>query len=186
MIDDDHVLAEALGDSYEGGPIICLDLGAIARVAPGQQFEPKVRQVFLHELGHCLPAALEPIVDLPHTPAILNYQRHQWAKEWATSPEPGCARDPHGAQFCRVVLHLYYRALVAGLVVPLAGLLATGNPMQSVESHYLATLLGELIAMRGQTFAEIVAAEPPAEFTRLCEADAELYRRYFSAKVKTL
>ncbi len=120
----------------------------------------------VHELAHVVP--IKHFAELKPTPQFLEFQKQELVKGLtAPSPRPGGADDFHGPAFIRRALHLWIRATVANIDMPLDGLLT----WYSRAENYLPILLGEAINMRDKTFAEIESTEPPAMFLEQWRAD---------------
>ncbi len=176
----DYNVRAALGARWtEPGPVIVLDGDAIAdRALPGA-FDRCLCNVLLHEVAHIVPPS-PTCVEVDPTPMLLEYQRATLESELTAPPvPPGSAGDPHDLRFLRRCLHLWVRAALAGVDVPLHRL-ANAHAMQTSEVHYLPLILREAIAMRDATFFEIESAPAPPLLVAQWDADVQVYHEVFS------
>lgn len=175
---EDHIVADAIGDNYAGcGATICLDGDAIAEAAEPGQFERCLLNVLVHETGHLLPPVL-PIVDLPPTPTIREWQLARMQDMLTGSAAvPGTTDDCHALDFIRRTLHLFVRATAAGFNVALDGLFSS-HPWSTHTHHWLPLVLSEALQMRDKTFEQIEATEPPPALVDLWQADLDRYRHF--------
>jgi hypothetical protein len=128
----------------------------------------------LHETAHCLPATFLP--DAEPTPEQQEKQERSfllWAKADPLTENVVTWRG-HGVRWIRRVLHLHYRALWQGVVLPLAWLSCAG-PAYGLSPiwRYVEALGAEPFKFRSYPFREIEANPPPAEFTSLFLEDTQ-------------
>ncbi len=162
----DYNIKAQLGERYKAAPTIVIDCKSINEQAQPGKFECCTLQVMVHELAHVVP--IKHFAELKPTPQFLEFQKQELVKGLtAPSPRPGGADDFHGPAFIRRALHLWIRAAVVNIDMPLDGLLT----WYSRAENYLPILLGEAINMRDKTFAEIESTEPPAMFLEQWQAD---------------
>jgi hypothetical protein len=172
-------LADVLADKWVGPrPTIVLDVEQIAgQAACPQAVDGCLKNVCLHEWGHLLPAKPRLAAVFDQRPSVegqqLELQRMADGLK-LPSPAPGSPDDCHGPEFCRLCIHAYVRARLAGFDVPLRGLF---GPWWLCESYYLELLLPEAVYLRDSKFSQIVATPAPAEFSKAWQTDLEHHRQ---------
>jgi hypothetical protein len=172
-------LRDYIGSDWEGpGPVISL-LPDPIRTEWGKHFRDGVLSTLLHELAHLLPPA-PAISDSDfaefdvHT--VREWQQMKWTEANALpEPPPGTADDPHGPEFVRIVTHLWARSTLAGWSIPGVNLYGGGCWFLSQPAHFVTALLREIVTMREAHFAEIIAADPPSDFTALWQGGLDLF-----------
>jgi hypothetical protein len=171
-------LAHAVGGDWQGpGPIIAIDLAAIANNALPNAFEQHVRSVVIHEIAHVLPPPT-PLADFPHSHGLAARQL-ELLEAAAQKPEPEPNADPfHNLSFIRRCCHLYYRAVVLGYgVMPHA--MFVSEPWLSRLEIYFAHAIGECARMREATFHEIESLPIPAALSDQWHRDLRFYEQNF-------
>lgn len=161
----------AAGQWQGQAPCIVLLPDAIAACADGElcSFDRLIRRTCLHEAGHILPFQPSPTVD----DFIRDEQREVFAY-WLDLPGDLPSAEPwrhHGAEFTRIVLHLLARAWDHGFSVLGAEIAAGKAYGMSHPRWYWDALGAEPQRMAGLSFADILATEPPREFSDLFAAD---------------
>lgn len=173
---------------FDDRQLVALNLDAIEDAAkPGRQ-AACVKSVLIHELGHC--ATIPPVewadADREFIGDAMPQLRARLLMRDSKIPEPpiDSPESYHGAAFLRSMLHLYGRAIQLGADVPTDLYGSAGNGWLSPEADYMRTLQGEIIAMRGERFANILATPAPAAFDELWTADIDLYRANEQARIE--
>ncbi|QDT74430.1 hypothetical protein [Lacipirellula limnantheis] len=168
-------------------PLVALNMASIEADALPGRVGACTRSVLIHELGHV--AAVKPVewspIDREFIGADMPAFRSRLLAKSANIPEPPIdAPDAHhGARFLRATLHVYGRAQQLGIEAVLSEIVgAVGNGWLSPEVDYLRVLQGEIHAMRGESFATILATPPPEAFSELWQADVALYHRNEQAR----
>lgn len=161
-------------DGYAGGPIIVLDLAAIAAAAEPGQFERSVRAVAVHELAHLLPHQ-PPIDELPATPEIQAAEL-RWMNRVVENIPSNPTEDPgHDVRFFRRCTHLFVRTALSGWDAALC--LGVPGHWRS-DAAYVGYLFSEAVQMRDASFAEIESREPPRLFLEQWCTDTTFYRNH--------
>jgi hypothetical protein len=170
-------LRSCIGDAWRGrGPCMVLNDVSIADEHFPEDVDFVAFSTVLHELAHILDRP-EP-VDLQTLPTddriefetlvIANAVQHEYR------PLP-VAYYGHEDAFIRIVLHLHYRATVAG-VKTIPNLLCAGRRYGLSHAHrYMESLGDEPAAMADMTFQDITQVPPPAEFSELWLSDVKRY-----------
>lgn len=148
-------VAEALG-LVDPIPAIVINVDIINREAPEGLFAEALTSVFLHELGHVLPAPVASPAEIPlQTAASVQVEV---AKRLTNPPAVGTASagdcESHDAAWCRRAVHLWVRAEAAGYPSPLEELFGYFGQL-SPATIYLPSLAGEAARMLNWTFEEI-------------------------------
>lgn len=135
--------------------------------------------IFLHEMGHTLPAVSLEVVSTPETRAARDADL---AAATAKYPgEPGWTRG-HGTEWLRICCHLWWRlALTCNRVVPFHHAYDGAAYDLSYPQLYMEAIGNEPLLMRDFTFADIVASPKPTAFQQLFNWD---YERYLQAHPK--
>jgi hypothetical protein len=81
----------------------------------------------------------------------------------------------HGLNFIRIVIHLAYRATLAGFATTPAGIFNGTHHGLSLTREYQDALVDEPMWLFDYTFREIARAEPPAPFVELWTNDMDCY-----------
>jgi hypothetical protein len=129
--------------------------------------------LLLHEGGHLLPRR-EPPQEIELTPTIIADSRASFADDFAepvATNLPAWINGDHGRDFTRIALHLWWRAAIAGEVLPMEGLCAGRGYNLSPAWWYWHALGNEAVRMQHKTFTEILATEPPKLFSDLWRGD---------------
>lgn len=181
----DLYLRDHIGKRWQGrGPCMVInDIALLADVHP-EDLEDITLGTIVHELAHVLdhPRLYE---DRPNVePAKLKFESLVLA-DAITRPRPAAKVLPyhgHGASFIRIALHLRHRAWQHGIHL-LANELCGGSRYGlSPGSAYKGTLGNEPRRLAHLTFNQIVAIEPPAEFTKLWADDVVAHELSLSAR----
>jgi hypothetical protein len=135
-----------------------------------------LRQTFLavliHEVGHAvLIRPVAPRLDI-EPPAEVRRLQESIYRTFATAPKKHGIDEAHDDKFVRVLSHLWWRAAGRGVVANFGEMLSPW--VYGIDLHAYVEALGpELWSMRDETFAAILATEPPAAFTQLWQRDCE-------------
>jgi hypothetical protein len=128
--------------------------------------------ILWHELGHPLPYKSSDYTDsAPH-----KFDESQIAA-FTANPSGEVADYPwwfpsHDGKWIRRVLHLWWRAALAGYFTPLESLHAAGSDYQlSRIDAYWEALGAEPVKMQHNTFAEIESEPYPAAFKEIWKLD---------------
>ncbi len=124
-----------------------------------------------HELAHCVPYI--PLPEIEPTSEQRELQASFLAAWSEAEPvDPAVPWLGHGLGFIRRVLHLHYRALWAGVPIPLPWLNCAGVARGlSPAWQYLEALGSEPFRLRSATFEQIEQTKLPGEFVALWESD---------------
>jgi hypothetical protein len=163
----DHLIA---ANRWQGhGTALVFDLAAI------EQSTCDLRATFLaillHESAHAVlirPAVPEP----DNEPSNLRRMAHETTyRTFANSPT--ATRDEHhGAEFIRVLGHLWFRSACRGIVCNFGEMFSPWVYGRDLHA-YVEALGDEPDRLRDATFAEIRATEAPAAFSKLWTTDSE-------------
>jgi hypothetical protein len=138
----------------------------------------QLRVTLLHELSHVLPFTA-PAPELELTPQALEAGKREWrnwcASNYVAADKPRWFNGHHHKDFTRVCLHLWWRAALAGEVLPFEGLCGGWLYDLSPCYTYWQALGSEAIRMQSATFAEILATEPPKLFSDVWLSDLEFW-----------
>ena len=170
---------EAPGDDR---PLVAINSATIERDAIAGRVEACTRSVFIHELGHL--ATLEPFVWSDFHVELIGDQmatfREERLRRASLRPQPeSYAVDPsHDDRFVRAALHVFGRAEQLGIdASPRDMFTSCGAGWMSDVEHYLQVLRGEIIELRGELYADILATDPPAAFDELWAGDVAHYHQ---------
>lgn len=128
--------------------------------------------VFLHELGHALPA--ENLPDLPCEPSPAEYGE-QVAMLSSAVARQSVPWQGHDHQWLRFALHAWHRA---GRTVSLDSLCLQTHPYQSPPWLSLSLLGDEPERMAGKSFAEIQATPAPADFIDCWQSGIDCFHHF--------
>lgn len=180
----DHNLRRWLIDRHEWRgvlPVIALDMASIRESAadlPCTAHHLALR-TFLHEVGHAVPFYdLGGDIRREPTPAQLSAAADSFAKFAARPDDTPVPWAHHGLWFVRAVLHLHYRAIVAGFDIPGDAPCAGFGYALSPAWVYAEALADEPQRMRSATFRQIKNTEPPAAFVELFNNNLANYFHY--------
>jgi hypothetical protein len=183
--------AERIPNWTRPGPVVVLFGDAIAEDCPPECYQDAVLSVVLHELAHALPAR-EDIPEQDHAEVFDCQLVRDWQakkRQEADSlpdPQPGTPEDFHGIRFVRTAVHLLGRASLRGWQISPYHLFGGSLWYLSQPPHYVLPLMKEIVDHRNDTFTQILATRPPAEFTRMWEhAFSYHVRRETSIGAKT-
>lgn len=156
------------------------DIGIVEDFAP-EDHEYAIIGIVLHELAHILdrPALFdEQDCDDPDRLLFDAMVLAEASKHPFRSDVP--MYFGHGPSFVRIAIHLAYRATQAGFDIKPAGIVATHRLGLSPTAAYEDALGDEPHRCLDSGFRELLATEPPTEFTQLWAADMHRYQVRFS------
>lgn len=141
--------------------------GTLIAISGGLDLESTIG-VALHEAAHALPFAPPAVQD--YTPTDVA-RAHRLLSAVASLPdEPPQPCPWHGSAFIRTCCHLQHRAAASGVELPFPAIFEAWRYQTSPLVQFARALGDEPENMIGETFATILATEPPSEFTNLCGA----------------
>jgi len=189
----DLLLREGLGNRYRGrGLGIVLNTAAFERERGDQDLQADfAAAVAVHEAGHALAEGWAT-ADREETDAT--YQEHihrvipQAAAKMATLEEyvPAVAKKErlhHGPDWLRVVLHMRRRVLAVAGVYLFAMSIVGPRPM-TPPCFFEDALGDEPERLARLPLAEVLKLDPPAEFTRLWDADTRSLEAEWAAEAQ--
>lgn len=132
----------------------------------------RLLEVVLHEAAHLLP----------YTPQVEPEHQDEAAAvaaftEWADAPHSGEAQNTprwfpaHDQNWHRIAMHLWWRAAIAGTVVPQDELLGGWHYDLSPWALYFRAFGNEGVKLAGLSFAEILATPAPKDFCTVWDSD---------------
>jgi hypothetical protein len=167
------------------GPCAVVNDIGLAEDFPSEDLEYATIGIVLHELGHILDRpALYDVNDCDN-PARLQFDAMVLTH---VSHLPGRSDLPlyfgHGPSFIRAVIHLAYRATLAGFEIKPAGIFASHRLGLSLIGEYEDALGDEPHRHLDSEFRALLATEPPYEFTQQWAADMHRYQVRFSVPLE--
>lgn len=176
---------DAIGERYDGfAPTIAINRSYIQSqaVERGQSLWEAALPLFIHELAHVLDQPdlyATPPADPPTQPVAE--LRRALQEQFAAPRDYSAANPPtlgHASQWHRLTIHLVHRAQHAGEDVKAADAILDCSYVAAETKELVDALGSEPHEMRDMTFAEIAAARPPPEFTRLWTERMLLYLNF--------
>ena len=154
------------------GPLIVLDIAAIAEDAKSGMLESCCACIMCHELAHVLPAKPSQLLE-----CSPNRLRHEFAglKKFSTSaPLPPAKDAAHDMAFLRGACHVWHRAVAAGFEPAWSKLLRW--PFYSWS--YLEILQAEAKELAGKSFSEIEEIPPPQRLLDVWNSDLSRFEKH--------
>jgi len=155
------------------------DIGIAEDYLP-EDLEYAIIGIVLHELAHILDRPALYDANDCDDPARLQFDARV-----LTDVSQRAARSDlplyfgHGPSFIRAVIHLAYRATLAGFEIKPAGIFASHRLGLSLIGEYEDALGDEPHRQRDSEFRALLATEPPYEFTQQWAADMHRYQVRF-------
>jgi len=176
----DLIYQDYIADWRGRGPCVVINDIGIAEDFESIDHEYVVTGIVLHELGHVLDRPM-----LFDEQAYEDSERRQFDALVITdaSKRPSRSDVPmyfgHGANFIRIVIHLAYRASLAGFEISPAGIAATHRLGLSPIASYADALGDEPHRYLDLELRALVSHEPPDEFVQRWTADMNRYQSRF-------
>lgn len=145
----------------------------------------QLQVVLLHELSHLLPHSPQTETDptdAERETAVRDFS--EWCVKGESFPDSPLWHPGHGQEFVRIALHLWWRAALNDVVVPFQDLCCGRRYSLSPAFCYWRAIGNEPLRMRDKSFAEILATEPPAEFTEWWQADLRCWMNHHPLEVE--